>query len=69
MKLTLLTTPTILLLSLPLTLAQGPGNRPGLCYPESCGYALVNSGIMLGTKLRDSEDVTRNVYLRSTGVS
>ena len=46
MKLPLLTTPVILLTSLPLTLAQGPGNRPGLCYPESCGYALVNSGSM-----------------------
>jgi hypothetical protein len=35
-----------LIASLPNVLAQGPGNRPGLCYPDSCGYAIVNSGSM-----------------------
>jgi hypothetical protein len=35
-----------LIATLPNVLAQGPGNRPGLCYPDSCGYAIVNSGSM-----------------------
>ncbi|EOA90263.1 hypothetical protein ACJQWK_07943 [Exserohilum turcicum] len=42
MQFTLLT--TTLLASLSPVLAQGPGNRPGLCYPSTCGYELVNRG-------------------------
>lgn len=26
-----------------LAAPQGPGNRPGLCYPSACGYWLVNN--------------------------
>ncbi|USP78372.1 uncharacterized protein yc1106_05646 [Curvularia clavata] len=37
-----LTTVTALLIStLPSVFAQG---HPGLCYPSTCGYAIVNSG-------------------------